>query len=125
MPNLRTHLDHLYKARGIFCEPIALNASREIQSGQSVVGFKLPQGVRWESNSIKNIQAYGISIQGSKAIEVEQVSYEVTSNGAEVRLSLQKPLQDNGRYQFFLEGARLADGSVVERPYHGTIQVGV
>lgn len=119
------HLDHLYKARGIFREPIAIDASSEIQSGQSVVGFKLPKGVLWETNSIKNIQAYGISIQGSKAIEVEQVSYEVTSNGAEVRLSLQQPLEENGRYQFFLEGAKLADGSVVERPYHGSIQVGV
>ena len=119
-----SHLDHLYKARGIFRKPITLNVANRVSEGESVVGLVLPKGVFWESNAIKDIKAYGLSMEGSNSVDINKVVYEKTDIGGLVKLNLKRPLVAGEKYQFFLEGATLADGSVVDRPYHVSFHVG-
>jgi hypothetical protein len=40
-----------------------------------------------------------------------------------VKLNLRNPLEV-GSYQFYLEGAVLSDGSLVDRPYRGIVEIG-
>jgi hypothetical protein len=93
------------------------------REGQSRIQFKLPPGVQWESMAIKNIEAYGISTTAGIPIEVEELEYESKNDGAQVSLNLKNPLEV-GIYQFFLEGAKLMDGSLVDRAYRGDVKIG-
>mgnify|MGYP001254267789 CR=1 FL=1 len=118
-----THLEHTYKAKGLFREPIPLQTQGSILAGESVVHFSLPHGVRWGSGSTSKIEAYGISIHESETLEVENLVYELTNQGPSIKLNLKNPVVF-GSYEFFLEGVVLADGSLVDRPYHGRVNVG-
>ena len=118
-----THLDTNYEARGIFRKPIALHQMDTTREGQSRIQFRLPPGVQWESMAIKNIEAYGISTTAGIPIEVDELEYESKNDGAQVSLNLKYPLEV-GIYQFFLEGAKLMDGSLVDRAYRGDVKIG-
>ena len=82
------------------------------------------EGLFWESNAIEDIKAYGLSMEGSNSVDINKVVYEKTDIGGLVKLNLKRPLVAGEKYQFFLEGATLADGSVVDRPYHVSFHVG-
>jgi len=118
-----THLDTTYEARGIFRKAITLQNLDLAKEGQSRINFKLPSGVQWEATEVKNIEAYGISTTGGRPVEVEKLTYESSNEGAEVSLNLKTPLE-TGSYQFYLEGAKLMDGTVVDRAYRGDIKIG-
>jgi Rieske Fe-S protein len=92
-------------------------------AGESVINFSLPNGVKWDRSAASKIEAYGVSIQDSEALEVQDLKYELTDRGAFIKLNLKNPI-DSGNYEFYLEGVMLADGSVVDRPYHARVQVG-
>ena len=117
------HLEHTFKARGIFREPIPLKVEGNTFAGESVINFSLPNGVKWDRSAASKIEAYGVSIQDSEALEVEDLDYELTDQGAFIKLNLKNPI-DSGNYEFYLEGVMLVDGSVVDRPYHARIRVG-
>ena len=55
-----------------------------------------------------------------KSLELE---YESKNDGAQVSLNLKNPLEV-GIYKFFLEGAKLMDGSLVDRAYLGDVKIG-
>jgi hypothetical protein len=118
-----THLDNTYEARGIFRKPISLVALDSGRAGGSMVNFTLPPGVRWEAKEVGKIEAYGISTSGGKPVEVEKIEYESKDGGGLVKLNLRNPLEV-GSYQFYLEGAILSDGSLVDRPYRGIVEIG-
>ena len=117
------HLDHTYEARGIFRKPIPLHTDNLSRVGGSKVNFTLPPGVRWNAEEIGKIEAYGISTTGGKPVEVEKVEYESKDGVNLVKLNLRNPLEV-GSYQFYLEGVVLSDGSLVDRPYRGIVEIG-
>lgn len=118
-----SHLEKTYEARGLFREPIAIKTAAPLSTGESRIRFNLPSGVKWDSSDISKIEAYGISTTGGNSVEVENISYEDENEIGVVKLNLKAPLA-NGNYQFYIEGAKLMDGTIVDRPYRGLIAIG-
>ena len=118
-----SHLEKTYEARGLFREPIAIQAATPLSTGQSRIRFNLPSGVKWDSSDISKIEAYGISTTAGNSIEVQNLSYEDANEMGVVKLNLKAPLAD-GNYQFYIEGAKLIDGTIVDRPYRGLVAIG-
>jgi len=118
-----SHLEKTYEARGLFREPIAIQVAAPLAIGESRIRFNLPSGVKWDSSDISKIEAYGISTTGGNNVQVEHLSYEDENEMSVVKLNLKAPLVD-GSYQFYIEGAKLMDGTIVDRPYRGLVAVG-
>ena len=93
-----------------------------MSEGESVVGLVLPKEF-FGSLMQSKISKLWI-IRGSNSVDINKVVYEKTDIGGLVKLNLKRPLVAGEKYQFFLEGATLADGSVVDRPYHVSFHVG-
>ena len=118
-----SHLEKTYEARGLFREPIAIQVATPLSTGQSKIRFNLPSGVKWDSNDISKIEAYGISTTEGNSVEVETLSYEHANEVGVVKINLKAPLAI-GNYQFYIEGAKLMDGTIVDRPYRGLVAIG-
>ena len=118
-----THLDQTYKAKGLFREPISIKPSSLLTAGQSEIKFQLPTGVKWDSKATQKVEAYGISTSGGRSVEVQGLEYESSSGLDFVKLNLKNPLE-SGDYQFYIEGAKLQDGTLIDRPYRGLVIIG-
>lgn len=119
----KSHLEKTYEARGLFREPITIQVSTAVSPGQSRIRFNLPSGVKWDSAGISKIEAYGISTTVGSSVEIEKLAYEEENEMGVVKLNLKAPLA-NGNYQFYIEGAKLMDGTIVDRPYRGLVTIG-
>ena len=119
----KAHLEKTYNARGLFREPISIMPSTPLSAGQSEIQFRLPLGVKWDAKGIEKVEAYGISTTGGGGVEVEKLEYESSSGMGQVKLNLKTPI-GNGNYQFYIEGAKLSDGTIVDRAYRGLVAIG-